>query len=134
MSSELKFRGWNTRVHVMHSADEMGKDQLTLSVDGRGFINVSGLSTKLSTFATHIIPMQCTGLKDPNGVDKDWWESDLLQPIDGSCRLGIIEYNPCFGAYQVVDSFGERICSLGATCCDGWEKVGNIHQNPELLQ
>lgn len=133
MSRELKFRGWDTRQNVMYSADEMGQDQLTLSVDGRGFINVSGRSTKLSTFTTHIIPMQYTGLKDENEAEKDWCADDLLQPIDGSCRIGIIQYNPHHAAYEVCDPLGERICSLAAACCDGWEKVGNIHQNPELL-
>ena len=77
MSREIKFRGWNTRKNVMHSAEEMGKDQLTLSVDDHGFINVSGKSTSLSTFATHIIPMQYTGLKDIAG--KDAYHHDFIK-------------------------------------------------------
>lgn len=39
---EIKCGAWNTRQKAMHSPEEMGKDQLTLSPDGRGFINVSG--------------------------------------------------------------------------------------------
>ncbi len=69
MSRKHKYRGWDTRKNVMYSAEQMGRDQLTLSLDGRGFINVSGRSTKLSTFATHIIPMEYTGREDKDGVE-----------------------------------------------------------------
>jgi len=39
---EIKFRAWHTLQNVMFSAEELGTDQMTLSVDGRGFVNVSG--------------------------------------------------------------------------------------------
>ena len=72
----IKFRGWDTRKNVMYSAEEMGQDQLTISTDGRGFINVHGSSTKLSTFPTHIIPMQYTGLKDVGTWPESKYDKD----------------------------------------------------------
>ena len=136
MSREIRFRGWDTRQKVMYSAEEMGQDQLTLSVDGRGFINVSGRSTKLSTFATHIIPMQYIGLKDKNGVDLDWWEDDLLRKGSDhpNAPITIIAYREQDARWSIVSKSGNEFCSLAEAYRCGWKKVGNRHQHPKLLE
>lgn len=66
--TEIKFRAREAELKKMFSAEEMGDDQMTLSVDGRGFVSVSGTSTRLSEFAGDImIPLQYIGLRDKNG-------------------------------------------------------------------
>ena len=139
MSRELKFRGWNTRKNVMYSSEEMGRDQLTLSVDGRGFINVSGRSTKLSTFPTHIIPMQYAGLNDKNG--KEIWEDDIAEVQVGMdvYKRFVVEVDK--RAYYKLQSKTETnhdgtfvsldFCEVED--CD-IEIIGDIHTTPELLE
>lgn len=81
-------------------------------------------------------PMQYTGLKDKNG--KEIYEGDL---ITGACHakdeldIGIIEYQD---AMFVVEYKGEEISeSLFNNiydCESDIEIIGNIHENPELLE
>jgi len=108
---EIKFRAW----------------------DGENMLNIDHWT--LSMICEHVpenhVIMQSTGLKDKNGKDLDWWEDDILQPVDGSCRVGVITYNDNYAEYELQDEEGMRICSLGAACVDGWKKEGNIHENPE---
>ena len=125
---EIKFRAWHTKQQKMYSATELGKDQMTLSVDGRGFINVHGCSRELSTFAGDImIPMQYTGRKDKDGVEI--FEEDLLlAKMEGSLQENL---------YLVEDI---RVFYLDSNTPDLYVRIneckviGNAYENPELLE
>ena len=116
---QIKFRAWDTGKKKMYSSEKMGQDQLTISVDGRGFINVHGTSTKLSTFCRHLIPEQFTGLLDKNGVEI--FEGDMVM-VDS--LYGWV-------TPRIVSEFGLNIRSMSD---DTFEVIGNIHENPELLE
>lgn len=78
--------------------------------------------------------MQCTGLKDKNG--KDIYEGDILH-VEGSGlynSMAVVEWvvddeETC--GFVITDADGQRVWNVAL---DGWEIVGNIHANPELLE
>lgn len=76
---------------------------------------------------------QYTGLKDKN--DKRIFEGDIVR-IEERGRVaegGIIVFrNSCPGGWIVTDKTEEASCSLAWRSCV--EVIGNIHDNPELLE
>lgn len=132
----IRFRAWHEGQGRMFSAEEMAADQLTLLPTGR-FINVSGVSTRLSQIIGDMIPLQFTGLHDKNG--KEIYEGDILS----SEYKSIGSKRDCHpvtwgsGRWNVDHSVND--------CCKPWrgdlnghhaseEVIGNIYENPELVQ
>jgi uncharacterized phage protein (TIGR01671 family) len=121
---KLKFRGWDTKKKKMYSAEDMGKDELTLSVNGKGFVNVSGADTRLSQYYTHIIPLQYTGQNDING--KEIYENDIVKLNDGQIAYVGRDFDDNAGFdFYFNGEFSGRTWS-------GCEVIGNIYENPEL--
>ena len=138
-----KFRAWDSSRKEMFSPEMMSQDQLTLDVNGRGFINVHSLSTKLSKFYTHLLPLEYTGLNDKNG--KEICEGDVVNVYVGDTEggdnsLGQYEAPHRIEYQRVVEWIGCGLSWKGSGCilCEGntdfFEVIGNIHENPELLE
>jgi uncharacterized phage protein (TIGR01671 family) len=133
---DIKFRAWHTELKRMFSAEEMGKDELTLSVDGRGFVNVNSISTILSQYVGEkMIPMQYIGLKDRHSVEI--YEGDILDTAPHMNKEEVIKQWGHYVYYEVVEyrefhyaPFDYENGPLGEECL----VVGNIYENPELLK
>ena len=119
---ELKFRAWTMGV-MLYS----GKDFSTVPV------NNQPLATKDGGMATNLELMQYTGLKDKNG--NDVYESDIIKweqqaDVYGTdTEQAVVKFtNGCFTpiGYDGNDEFYSRDIP---TC----EVIGNIYENPELL-
>ena len=77
-----------------------------------------------------IVLMQSTGLKDNNG--KEIFEGDVLGTKDGLLN-GVVEYRSDLGMWtNSLISYNnfERLCNVAG----GREIIGNIYENPELLE
>lgn len=80
-----------------------------------------------------------TGLKDKNG--KEIYEGDIVSTIYEESPIGYIEYCSIFGGYRIrcgikslpivtlriKDNIGQPLSLVN-------EIIGNIHENPELLE
>lgn len=129
-----KFRAWDTKRKKMWSAEEMGRDQLTLMPDGSGFINVHGASRKLSQLLPHLVPLQFTGRCDKNG--KEIYKGDIAK------WTHLTDKNKHFT--KSVDSSvkragwilsGHPMNRLDYFCPETHlEVIGNIYEHPDLLE
>ena len=118
-----KFRAWDERVGLTE----------VVSIDFfRKKIKINHWEYGNSNFfpLDEVVLMQSTGLKDKNGVEI--FEGDVLTSNVQPCKM----VNPIKDGYGVV-RFENGMFKLGAislvTFISKMEVVGNIYENPELL-
>lgn len=112
MNREIKFRAWDNNRKCFINPNYTLKD----------------LTTRHFVFDNNLIWMQFTGLKDKKG--KEIYEGDIFDSPSG--RKFIVEWLEYKFVLRGV--FDERYSfSLGETYSD-WNIIGNIKENPELLE
>ena len=113
---EIKFRVWAIASRVMFYPD---------SEDG--WVIKNGILSPLP----NTILMQLTGLKDKNG--KEVYEGDIIKDVAVKDDLGR-EYKIAFddGCFDAESYNGS--CCLQDIYLSDMEVIGNIHENPELLE
>lgn len=131
---DIKFRAWDTSLKKYRTLGlNSGKQNLGIGFEVKGGI---GSNTTTIYHSTGDIIEQFTGLYDKNG--KEIYEGDIvklhvviLSPDD---KVGFIEYRPEFG-YCI--NFGKSIARQeywAANDKHTIEVIGNIHENPVLLE
>lgn len=114
---EIKFRAWRKNNRKMHKAATMNE-----LFSNYGQMNPNGLEW-----------MQYTGLKDRNGAEI--YEGDLLCVNGNTNGYLIVEFKNCYnGGWVLTHESSDRHLSLGARKKRDIEVIGNIHENPELLE
>lgn len=115
MSREIKFRAW--------------------CIESKRFITLDGQNTFEIFEDDDFVLIQYTGLKDKNG--KEIYEGDVVQEslwIDGNFITNCIKvftviYQGVSFQYQPIVKSNHTVNPIGTTV----EIIGNIYENPELL-
>ena len=124
-----KFRAWTEEGKVMYyDVYPFKDDTLLLSYDGFAFDEVP---------ASDFILMQSTGLKDKNG--KEIFEGDVVKyEVGRNTYTEEVAYDKNFAGFGVRDADTDIIFTFLqlADVVDliSLEVVGNIYENPELLE
>ncbi len=120
MNREIKFRAWNTATKTMIDLKKITPLALNMDTDGL-FI----------PFSDGLPLMQYTGLKDKNGIEI--YEGDELQPVRPARDMGrfIVRYDEKKASF-VCDNGGQIY--IDVSTWGNRKVIGNIYENPELLQ
>lgn len=131
---EIKFRAWDKQKKVMHfdfqfiKSGDSGNDWIIFQSDKENF---NGNFNPY--FSQQLKIMQYTGLKDKNGVEI--YEGDIVKAHSHkptNFKIEFIEGGFCAtqnGIKYPID-INHFYQSIGCTI----EVIGNIYQNPELLE
>ncbi len=127
-----KFRAWDKK------CNEMFKDTFAITESGQVIIveQESVFDTPDYVFTDDLIIMQSTGLKDKNGIEV--FENDVIRDSDGF--EGIVQYDESYGMYGIAylptksNGIDTTFEELKDKYRNKFEVVGNIYENPELLE
>ena len=115
---EIKFRAWS-KEHKRMITDPSDKEYVLVVAIGELLENGKGV---FYPTAKKVVLMQYTGFKDKQG--KEIYEGDIVRGGDG--YIGSVVFDPADG-YGVGNSWWSLLAK-------DWEVIGNIYENPELLE
>lgn len=128
-----KFRAWDS------AKKEMFKDTFAITESGQVVVVEQEFvtSTPDYIFVEHLVIMQSTGLKDKNG--KEIFEGDVVRmrnPRDrrqiGMFQVVRVANSPILGLLD--KKLTTEIFNLYEHMRNYYEIIGNIYENPELLE
>lgn len=138
MQDRVNYRFWDTKERVMLDWDCICQTAFNCTREEGNEIQRYGLMYFVFTTPQRFIPLQCTGLKDKNG--KLIFEGDIVKiHIQGDILVsyGIVFWNNQEAKFLRTSNlvninnkqYGQSFWYNGST-----EVIGNIYQNPELLE
>jgi len=136
MKRELKFRAWcNTQKVMVYDNEDFSYDYWDgLSQSNVGMVN-GLLAGEISEFHEYIW-MLYTGLKDKNG--KEIFEGDIVKHFGQHDNEGINSPHISIFEVQYLENmacfFPFNDLSWGSIDSEDYEIIGNIFENPELLE
>ena len=141
---EIKFRAWDKERKEMREVELMDWSDWWVSTGSTGEREEPSKYGERNSFKNeqtdrHIL-MQYTGLKDKNGkeiyegdvVNASWYDYD--EPRDDA--FGEVFFNGNWMAYCIWKEDEKSISEMNGQGAYHWEieVVGNIYENPELLE
>lgn len=123
---EIKFRAWDLKTKTMHTVEN-------INFCGRETVTVQYNPVKKICLDS-VLLMQYTGAKDKNGVEI--YEGDIIRHQSGKYGTDFeIKWSPIlcgFTAMQIES--GHPSPQLNQGTMSYFEVVGNIYENPELVE
>lgn len=123
---EIKFRCWDKENKEMLDVEYLHWDDCT-----REFSIRTTMYTDYFDIEDMIL-MQYVGLKDKNG--KEIYEGDIVKIDKEDYKYIVKFYDGCFVGINKYDEHYEQAKILGNLFTLELEVIGNIHDNPELLE
>lgn len=125
-----KFRAWHNELGRMMSIKNMWfQDSRIEELE----LNDAVMNDCITAYPDEIELMQSTGLKDKNG--KEIFEGDI---VDYKGREAVVKRHGSYASfiYRFVDGLKERVSEWDPLflACYNFEVIGNIYENPELLE
>ena len=128
-----KFRAWDS------ANKEMFKDTFAITESGQVVVveQESVASSPDYVFVDHLVIMQSTGLKDKNG--KEIFEGDVLELKDCGETIGNVKvyWDDSLALFQLDAIIVDEKAPIYKVVDDenySYIVVGNIYENPELLE
>lgn len=124
---ELKFRAWDINdkwmdddFYISSKGDVLDRPSITYDTPNIEIEHVCNL-----------VVMQFTGLQDKNGVDI--YEGDFLSLCDDDSDSCVVYFNDGSFCVDFVE-MGTPLMYLAESSSLSMTVIGNIHENPELLE
>ena len=120
---EIKFRAWDADARIMREAIDLSAPSSTYQWLGKEDLPI----------------MQYTGLEDKNG--KQIWEGDIvkmvLDPVVPQYAICEVKWQHEYGCLNFskvrLENISNPSSGWSLSTHKGWEIIGNIYENPELL-
>lgn len=129
---EIKFRAWYKPENEYIEWEEMYGLART---ENNGLAVHIAIADQCYAMPEEIVLEEFTGLRDKNG--EEIYEGDILGTdygIIGKQRPLVVVWNDDYGRYDVMHpALRGEPASLGNLNPRRWGVIGNIHENPELL-
>lgn len=123
MSREIKFRVYISKYKILDTPDIINSNTQEVKYDS-DYYSLDDIEL-----------MQYTGIKDKNG--KKIYEGDILRysfPYDRRLRhISPVSYLDTQASFGIKDRYGNEIPLYRITANNYFEVVGNIYENPKLL-
>lgn len=124
---EIKFRAWNVQGNEFANPND-----LAINLNGK-LVTESEWDGEIVEYENHpFVFEQFTGLHDKNG--KEIYEGDIVCDKDG--HIGEVEYISEHAAFVIreINPHRYNFINCGNQQFISTEIIGNIHENPELLE